>query len=92
MQEQPYVPAAYPGARVRYRYGERSERTGRTAGEHVVWSIPEGHDTYPAGSGAEMSYKVIAPLVIVPNDGGFVWLLHEGGQHIVPAEFVRPVE
>lgn len=77
------VPSAYPGAAVRYFYGDRSERTGRAAGEHVTWSIPEGHDTYDAGSGAGM--------VIVPDDGGFVWLLHEDGQSIVPLEFVRPL-
>jgi hypothetical protein len=78
-----FVPAAYPDARVRYRRGERSERTGRSAGEMVAWAIPAGHDLYDPGEGAGM--------VIVPDDGGFVWIMHEGGQSIVPAEFVRPV-
>ena len=78
-----FVPAAYPDAKVRYRRGEHSDVTGRFAGEQVEWSIPEGHPIYDAGSGAGM--------VIVPNDGGFVWVMYEGGQSTVPAEFVRPV-
>ena len=67
------------GARVRYRYGERSDKTGRFAGEQVQWAIPTGHPVYEPGSGAGM--------VLVPNDGGFVWL--DSGS-IVPAEFCRP--
>ena len=77
------VPAAYPDARVRYRRGEHSDKTGRFAGEQVQWHIPAGHDTYPPGSGAGE--------VIVPNDGGFVWIMYEGGQSIVPSEFVSPL-
>lgn len=79
-----FVPPPYPDAKVRYRRGDYSEKTGRYAGEMVEWEIPEGHDTYPAGRGAGM--------VTVPNDGGFVWLSYEGGSAIVPAEFVRPVQ
>jgi hypothetical protein len=76
------VPPPYPDAKVRYRRGEFSERTGRYAGEMVEWAIPAGHDIYEPGQGAGM--------VTVPNDGGFVWITYEGGQSIVPAEFVRP--
>lgn len=73
------VPAAYPDAKVRYPRGAFSERTGRFAGEAVVWCIPAGHPVYDPGEGTGE--------VLVPNDGGFVWL---SSGDIVPAEFVQP--